>query len=166
MLNTVGTHNIYTSGHIHLIMWTHAKYRGDLRYGHVQTIQHPCILSETLTFVLVKWFAAHPDSWERDRLCRPCCPGEFSDNHCLWRYAVTDRPRRLMSGHTSTFRTNISMFGRRDTRERKQLWDMETSAYYGLIKPSSILSTVSMSREYDSDSMKHTDDWLETVTVA
>ena len=66
----------------------------------------------------------------------------------------------------TSLRTNISMFGRHDTRERKQLWDSETSLYYGLIKPSSILSKVSMSREYDADSMKHTDVWLETVTVA
>ena len=66
----------------------------------------------------------------------------------------------------TSFRVNISMFGRRDTRERKELWDMETSHYYGLIKPSGILSKVSMSREYDCDSMKHTHDWLETVTVA
>ena len=122
-------------------------------------------ISGTLVFVLIKWFAAHPDCWERDRLCRPCCPGELRDNHCLWRYAVTGTPRRLMCGPTSTYDINISMFGRRDTPERTDMWDMETSAYYGLIKPSSILSTVSMSREYDSDSMKHTDNWLETVTV-
>jgi len=124
------------------------------------------MIPETLVFVVVKWFAAHPDSWERDRLCRPCCPGVLRDNHCLWRYAVTATPRRLMYGRTSTYDVNISMFGRRDTPERKDMWDEETSAYYGLIKPSSILSTVSMSREYDSDSMKHTDTWLETVTVA
>ena len=71
-----------------------------------------------------------------------------------------------MCGPTSTIRSNISMFGFRGSRDRKKLWDMETSTYYGLIKPSSILSTVTMSREYDSDSMQHTDVWLETVTVA
>ena len=49
-----------------------------------------------------------------------------------------------MCGPTSTYDINISMFGRRDTPERKEMWDMETSVYYGLIKPSSILSTVSM----------------------
>ena len=123
------------------------------------------VLADSLTFVLVKWFAAHPNAWERDRLCRPCCPGEFRDNHCLWKYAVTDRPRQVMCDPTS-FRVNISMFGRRKNRERKHLWDMETSCYYGLIKSSSILCKVSMSREYDSDSMKHTNVWLETVTVA
>ena len=66
----------------------------------------------------------------------------------------------------TSYRVNISMFGRRKNRERKHLWDMETSCYYGLIKSSSILCKVSMSREYDSDSMKHTNVWLETVTVA
>ena len=123
------------------------------------------VLADYLTFVLVKWFASHPDAWERDRLCRPCCPGELRVNHCLWKYAVTDRPIQVMCDPTS-YRVNISMFGRRDTRERKELWNMETTHYYGLIKPSSILSKVTMSREYDCDTMKHTDVWLETVTVA
>ena len=123
------------------------------------------VLADYLTFVLVKWFASHPDAWERDRLCRPCCPGELRVNHCLWKYAVTDRPIQVMCDPTS-YRVNISMFGRRVTRERKELWNMETTHYYGLIKPSSILSKVTMSREYDCDTMKHTDVWLETVTVA
>jgi hypothetical protein len=123
------------------------------------------VFADYLTFVLVKWFAAHPDAWERDRLCRPCCPGEFRANHCLWKYAVTDRPRQVMC-HPTSFRVNISMFGRRDTPERKELWDVETRHYYGLIKSNSILSKVTMSREYDCDSMKRTDVWLETVTVA
>ena len=61
--------------------------------------------------------------------------------------------------------TNIHYFGR-SVRERNVRWKEETFAYYGLITPSSILSFVSMSREYDSESMQHTDDWLETVTVA
>ena len=87
------------------------------------------VFADYLTFVLVKWFAAHPDAWERDRLCRPCCPGEFRANHCLWKYAVTDRPRQVMC-HPTSFRVNISMFGRRDTPERKELWDVETRHYY------------------------------------
>jgi hypothetical protein len=59
---------------------------------------------------------------------------------------------------------NIHCFGRTD-RQREDLWNAETHAYYGLIPPNSILSYVNMSREYDSTSLKHTDDWLETVTV-
>ena len=59
---------------------------------------------------------------------------------------------------------NIKYFGRTD-RQRNALWDEETFAYYGLITPTSILSSVNMSREYDSTGMQHTDDWLETVTV-
>ena len=60
--------------------------------------------------------------------------------------------------------TNIHYFGR-SARQRNTLWKEESYAYYGLITPSSILSCVSMSREYDSTSMQHTDDWIETVTV-
>ena len=70
-----------------------------------------------------------------------------------------------MHGRTSTFDKNKSMFGAK-RRQRNDLWDRESSAYYGLIRPSSVLSTVSMSREYDSNSMQHTKNWLETVTLA
>ena len=59
---------------------------------------------------------------------------------------------------------NIDYFGRTDL-VRNNLWNEETFAYYGLITPTSILSSVNMSREYDSTGMQHTDDWLETVTV-
>ena len=66
--------------------------------------------------------------------------------------------------YTNSKSENIHYFGR-SPRERNSLWKEELSAYYGLITPSSVLSSVSMCREYDSETMKHTDDWLETVTV-
>ena len=62
------------------------------------------------------------------------------------------------------FNTNRWMFGR-DYFTQMDRWKSEQFAYYGLITPDSIVSTVSMSPEYDSDSMKRTDVWIQTVTV-
>ena len=119
--------------------------------------------------MLVRWYEAHPDAWERDDMCRPLCPGPLRHNHCLWRYAVTQQPRRIMTSQDGTpseiFRSQQDIFGS-DTRTINLRWSDEQHAYYGLVSPSSVLSTVSMSREYDGNSMSHSDTWLETVTIS
>ena len=94
------------------------------------------------------------------------CPGPLRKNHCLWKYARSRRPRRVMRATKTSriYQRNIRMFGRTISQAAK-VWDEEKHAYYGLITPSSIISTVNLSREYDSSSMQHTDDWLETVAV-
>ena len=139
-------------------------YRVGTHVEYYSTIMFVFAPSDKMTLILVRWFSSHPLAWERDLLCRPRCPGAFRYNHCLWRYATSSRPRGVMVDANSKSE-NIHYFGR-SPRERNTLWKEELSAYYGLITPSSVLSSVSMSREYDSDTMKHTDDWLETVTVA
>ncbi len=122
----------------------------------------------TLFLVLVRWFTAHPDARERDNLCRPICPGALNSNHCLWRYACSTNPRGVMcrpdGSPAEPFLNSRLSFGRNNTHSDIK-WSEEKNAYYGLIYPSSIISTTSMSNEYDADSMKHTDDWLETVVV-
>ena len=122
----------------------------------------------TLFLVLVRWFTAHPEAVERDKLCRPICPGALHFNHCLWRYATSTNPRRVMCTPddlpAGPFLRSRLIFGRNNTQSDAK-WDEEKNGYYGLISPSSIISTVSLSNEYDCDSMKHTHDWLETVTV-
>ena len=121
-----------------------------------------------LNLVLVRWFEAHPDAWGRDKMCRPLCPGPLRETHCLWRYAVSPRPRRVMTApdgsQTRCFTDQKYMFGQNDD-DINNAWRDEQYAYYGLIIPSSILETVSISREYDAESMTHTDSWLQTVTV-
>ena len=126
------------------------------------------IVTGTLFLVLVRWFTAHPDAVERDNLCRPICPGALHYNHCLWRYATSANPRRVMCAPDGSpaepFLQSRFTFGRNHTQSDIKGGE-EKHAYYGLISPSSIISTVSMSNEYDCNSMKHTGDWLETVTV-
>ena len=123
---------------------------------------------EPLNLVLVRWFEAHPDAWDRDRMCRPLCPGPLRETHCLWRYAISPRPRRVMTSpdgsQSRCFMDHKYMFGRTDD-VIDNVWRDEQYAYYGLIPPSSILETVSMSREYDAETMSHTNSWLQTVTV-
>ena len=123
---------------------------------HAEWSQHMFVFSpsDKMTLILVRWFSSHPLAWERDLLCRPRCPGAFRYNHWLWRYATSSRPRGVMVDVTSKTE-NIHYFGR-SARDRTTLWKEELSAYYGLITPSSIgtlLSSVSMSREYDSETM-------------
>jgi hypothetical protein len=124
--------------------------------------------TDKLTLVLVRWFTAHPDAWERDMLCRPLCSGALRHNHCLWKYAKSSRPRRMMTNidgsQSQSFVNSGYNFGR-NPQVRYATWRTEQHAYYGLITPSSIISTTNMTREYDSNSMIQTDNWLETVTL-
>ncbi len=124
--------------------------------------------TDQLSLVLVRWYEAHPSTSERDKLCRPLCPGPLRNNHCLWQYAETARPRRVMTNADGSpcldFKNSGSIFGRTPAT-RMSMWNDEQHAYFGLITPSSIISTVHMSRECDSDSMTHTNTWLQTVTI-
>ena len=126
------------------------------------------MVSDSMTFILIRWFTAHPQAWERDNLCRPCCPGALRYNHCLWKYAKTPQPRRVMTNtdgsQSECFKRANFIFGHTE-RARTDRWQDEQYAYYGLITPTTVLSTVNMSQEYDSCGMSHTGDWLETVTV-
>ena len=129
----------------------------------------PYTSSDKLTLILVRWFTAHPDAWDRDMLCRPICIGPLQYNHCLWRYSTTSQPRRVMTNQldgsqSATFTKNRFIFSR-NPHVCNTMWMTEQHAYYGLITSSSIVSTVSMSREYDSNSMNHTNNWIETVTL-
>ena len=125
--------------------------------------------TDKVYYIIVRWFEGHPDAWERDDMCRPICPGPLRNNHCLWRYAVTQRPRRIMTTQngeqSQVFRSQSNIFGSHD-RTINFRWNDEQHAYYGLVSPSSILSDVSMSREYDTDSMSYSNSWLETVAIS
>lgn len=86
------------------------------------------LVENSLTFVLGRWLTAHPTSFERDSLCRPICPGPLQYNHCLWRYATSSRPRKLMVNNDSlpsrAFQTSGNMFGSTNSK-RHQKWNEE-----------------------------------------
>jgi len=101
-------------------------------------------------------------------MSRPLCPGPLQHTHCLWTFAKTNNPRRMMVANngrpSSAFRSYSLMFGDTDASQLKR-WNSEKRAYYGLITPKSIISSCNMSREYEPASMTPTDNWLEVVTM-
>lgn len=98
----------------------------------------------SITFFLVRWFAPHESSNERDHLNRPMCPGPLHINHCLWTYAKTQSARRSVP----------------------RSWAVpQRFAYYGLIFPQNILNRVNMTPCFLIDSAHTGTDWLETVTL-
>ena len=118
--------------------------------------------------VLVRWFSAHADSWERDSLRRPLCPGPLSVNNCLWAYSRTPTPRRALcdqgGGQPSQgFREHARACGINNLMD---VWNREKHAYYGFIKPDSIASKVNMAPTFQrGTAIPDYSRWLETVTM-
>ena len=123
--------------------------------------------NDSLTFIIARWFEPHPTATERDCNNLPICPGSFHTNHCLWRFALSKRPRRVLwaSGKpTQVFHDQCFMFG----KSKKQQLDRikhESRAYYGLIKLSSIKERVYMAPEFEPYSCTESSTWLQTLTL-
>ena len=116
----------------------------------------------TLTFVLGRWFSPHESSRSRDICLRPLCPGPLIVNHCLWRYARAPTPRRALGSPTPRQK---DLFGRSETEQNKRIRD-DMHAYFTLIDPDSILSTVNMCPEFITNTDKpDTTTWLQTVCL-
>lgn len=126
------------------------------------------IHKNSLTFVLARWLTYHNDSWARDSRSHPICPGPLQHTHCLWTFAKTRTPRKMMvdsnGNPSSAFRSYSQMFGDTTISQMKR-WNSEKRAYYGLVTPRSIMSSCNISREYEPTSMTTTDNWLEVVSV-
>ena len=124
---------------------------------------------DSITFVLARWFEPHPSVGElRDKLNRPICPGPLNINHCLWRYALAPSTRRvlLQNGNpTPAFASNKNMFGKTIQEQMSRL-KLDSRAYFCLIQPSSIISTVNISPGFvgNTTTIDRTC-WLQTVTV-
>lgn len=118
----------------------------------------------SMTYVLGRWLTPHSTCVERDSKCLPMCPGVLRRNHCLWKYASTNTPRRMMvdsRGRPShAFVHSGDIFG----KDKMKLWQSEKKCYFGLISPKSIVTTANISREYEESSMNCSDIWLQTVT--
>jgi len=120
----------------------------------------------SITYILGRWLSPHKTAVGRDDQCRPICPGPLRFNHCLWSYSVSKRPRKMMvdSGKpTKSFTEAVEIFGK-DTTTRMKIWQSEKNSYYGLITPTSVITTANISREYNESSMEFNDVWLQTIT--
>ena len=120
--------------------------------------------------VLVRWFSPHADSWERDSLRRPLCPGPLSINNCLWTYSRTPRPRRALVDQdgqpTPVFREYARTACGLNNDDVLDLHNREKHAYYGFITPNNIASRVNMAPTFQHGSdVPDYSRWLETVTM-
>ena len=121
----------------------------------------------SITYILARWLSPHNTAVMRDPQCRPICPGPLWFNHCLWSYAVSKRPRKMMvdsRGKPSTSFTQAGEIFGKDTTTRTSIWQSEKNAYYALIAPSSVVTTANISREYKESSMEFSEVWLQTIT--
>jgi len=136
--------------------------------SNVKSIQ-PNNPNDSLTLCLIRYLQHHHNSWERDTLKRPVCPGPLHINNCLWEYARTDNPRTALVGRggreSAVFQRYRDLFGLSEA-EQTQCRLHELHAWYALIKTDTIEDTRNMCplfrpNSYDTDSQS----WLESVTM-
>ena len=122
-----------------------------------------------ITFILGRWLSNHPRAMERDSLLRPVCPGPLRHNHCLWTYAKAP-PRAVMveanniNRPSTAFESSQNIFGSSPVT-RNQKWNEEKRAWYCLCIPKKIMNTAQICREFEPDSMKLSNTWLETISL-
>ena len=120
------------------------------------------ILNDSITLILVRWFEPHV-TLLRDEMGRPCCPGALHINHCLWRYAVTNVPRKSMITRTrqatAGFLRYQRFFDGCDLPSHRH-------AYYGLIYSQNVLGTTTMTPTFVAGTATpSTTVWMQSVTI-
>ena len=125
--------------------------------------------TDSLTFVLGRWFEPHRKSISRDDQHRPICPGALHVNHCLWRYALTSGLRRAVCARNGTPSVNFTrQHGRLGLTPDQMLSHVNADryAYYGICTPNQILSVVNMCPEFKPDSVSFEyETWLQSLTL-
>ena len=123
--------------------------------------------TDTLTMFLGRYFEPHHMARERDDLHRPICPGPLALNHCLWTYAYSRHPRRILMERrlpTAFFKTQRFIFGSTPALQDRR-WQDEVHAYLCIHFPSQIRKRAYMTREYRDDTLEYSDTWLETIVL-
>jgi len=121
------------------------------------------IVNDSVTYCLVRWFEPH-DTFQRDSDHRPMCQGPLHINHCLWRYADTERPRQVVEDTQAVLRQKY-IFGPTQ-RDRDDFISHIKHAYYGLIYPNNIIDIANMTPTFHPDSVKPNKNvWLQSVTI-
>ena len=139
-------------------------------FVHISNLRAVCQLGEdTMDFVLIRWLNPHHESWERDSLLRPVAPGPFHVNNCLWKYAVTPRPRIAMVSNngrpTQAWLKHRNLFGP-TYREQHDCWMREKHAYFDLITPDTIEDTMHMCSTFKPGTAEPDYcNWMQTVAL-
>ena len=123
----------------------------------------------SLIFVIGRWFQPHRTVLYRDSEGRPVCPGTLHINHCLWKYAVTNVPRRSIVRRTGVYTQSVinspRIFGRTVAEQQRRMQD-ERRAYYCLVTPENVEHSVHMCPVFVSGTnTPDTSKWLQTVTL-
>ena len=153
------------------------------RYGNALCCEAVCFLTinnikcvipdsaaDSNNYAIIRWLQPHPDSWERDALKRPVCPGPLLVNNCLWEYAKTSVPRRAMIGRdvrrpSASFNRHKHFFGSNRVEQNKRRLQ-EKNGYYALVTTDSIINTMNMCPLFEQNTSTFDNrNWLETVTL-
>ena len=114
--------------------------------------------SRTLTFVLIRYAQAHPDSRRlRGPKRRPLCPGMLKDTHCLWSWAK--RPASCKRGcfQGRIWERNRRFFGNTESAQEDRK-TAEKHAWYDVIQSNSILRYANVQPDPD-----RVDSFLQSV---
>ena len=129
------------------------------------------ISNNTMTFVLGRWFRPHETVRLRDGDNLPICPGPLQTNHCLWKHALSERPREALATKNNpdrpcaAFERQKRLFGV-DRDEQLARFELDKHAYYCLLTTDTIIDTMNMCPEFIADT--HKPDytrWLQSVTL-
>ena len=122
---------------------------------------------DNIYLILCRFFEAHPLAISRDSEHRPVCPEPLHINNCLWRYALTERPRQVLQSRgnpSDAYLNQLNIFGKTPA-ERHHNYVNELRAYYSFIHPDEIKSRSNISPLFTDNSMNLSGDWIESVTM-
>ena len=127
------------------------------------------VTSNTMTFVLGRWFQPHQSVRLRDNDNRPICSGPLKTNHCLWKYAQSERSRKAMVGDnnrpSAAFEQQRRLFGA-DRNQQNRRYECDKQAYYCLLETNSIVGTMNMCPQFiGNTSDVDYSTWLQSVTI-
>jgi hypothetical protein len=108
-----------------------------------------CKEKDQVVYMLVRYAKAHPDTGrKRGPKCRPLCPGQLNNTHCLWKWH--ERPANYRRGcwNRRPWERHRSLFG--DTLEQQETRkEREKRAWYDVIKVSNVLSHANVQKDWD-----------------
>ena len=126
------------------------------------------VATNTMTFVLGRWFQPHRYVRLRDNDNRPICPGHLKTNHCLWKYARTERPRPAMvinDRPSAAFERQKLLFGVNGDQQIRR-YERDKHAYYCLLETNTIAGTMNMCPEFiGNTSAVDYSTWLQSVVL-
>ena len=127
------------------------------------------VATNTMTFVLGRWFQPHQSVRLRDNDNRPICSGPLKTNHCLWKYAQSERSRKAMVGDnnrpSAAFEQQRRLFGA-DRNQQNRRYECDKQAYYCLLETNSIVGTMNMCPQFiGNTSDVDYSTWLQSVTI-